>query len=301
MSRIFDRFTESLKKKFVSEDELITSFLNRVALTPEENSALRGAQGYSNKREEELRVLLRKMYSAMRDAEITTEEVLRSYPFPVRAILLMRYLEKQGEERSTMLVERINEIGFKLIQNDVWVLPPARTPQTLESEQELKLWVYENLVKKVDRELQFVMPFVTVIDLKKTVAERRRIRKKYASSTIFNVMEVDQMVPPSFVYTFVKGRGLGIERVVRSGDLVFLSSSFSDDLLSSKLEDNKREVVERLAKTLQKETVTLDDISEMDEVKFAGLLEGLVPLSRGVAQRLIAEAKYWKRVLAGSP
>ena len=94
---------------------------------------------------------------------------------------------------------------------------------------------------------------------------------------------------------------MGIERVVRSGDLVFLSSSFSDDLLSSKLEDNKREVVERLAKTLQKETVTLDDISEMDEVKFAGLLEGLVPLSRGVAQRLIAEAKYWKRVLAGSP
>jgi len=301
MSRIFDRFAESLKKKFVSEDDLITSFLNRVALTPEENSALRGAQGYSNKREEELRVLVRKMYSAMRDAEITTEEVLRSYAFPVRAILLMRYLEKQGEERSTMLVERINEIGFKLIQNDVWVLPPARTPQTLESEQELKLWVYENLVKKVDRELQFVMPFVTVIDLKKTVAERRRIRKKYASNTIFNVMEVDQMVPPSFVYTFLKGRGVGIERVVRSGDLVFLSSSFSDDLLSSKLEDNKREVVDRLSKTLQKETVNLDDISEMDEVKFAGLLEGLVPLSRGVAQRLIAEAKYWKRVLAGSP
>ena len=90
-----------------------------------------------------------------------------------------------------MLVERINEIGFKLIQNDVWVLPPGRTPQTVESEQELKLWVYENLVKKVDRELQFVMPFVTVIDLKKTVAERRRVRKKYASNTIFNIMEYE--------------------------------------------------------------------------------------------------------------
>src|SRR3989442_6423377 len=229
MSRIFDRFTESFKKKFVSEDELIASFLNRVALTPEENSALRGAQSYSNKREEELRILLRKMYSAMRDAEITTEEVLRSYPYPVRAILLMRYLEKQGEERSTMLVERINEIGFKLIQNDVWVLPPARTPQTLESEQELKLWVYENLVKKVDRELQFVMPFVTVIELKQTVAERRRIRKKYASNTIFNVMEVDQMVPPSFSSTFLKGGGLGFKREFRWGDSAYLSASFSDD------------------------------------------------------------------------
>ena len=301
MSRILDRFTESLKKRLVYEDDLITSFLSRVAITPEENSALRGAQSYSNKREEELRILLRKMYSAMRDAEITTEEILRNYPFPVRAILLMRYLEKQGEERSTMLVERINEMGFKLIQNDVWVLPPARTPQSLETEQELKLWVYENLVKKVDRELQFVMPFVTVIDLKKTVAERRRVRKKYASNTIFNIMEVDQMVPPSFVYSFLKGRGLGIERVVRAGDLVLLSSSFSDDLLSSKLEENKREIVERIAKTLQKERVTLDDISEMDEARFAGLLEGLVPLARGVAQRLIAEAKYWKRVLSGSP
>ena len=45
----------------------------------------------------------------------------------------------------------------------------------------------------------------------------------------------------------------------------------------------------------------MDDISEMDEARFAGLLEGLVPLARGVAQRLIAEAKYWKRVLSGSP
>ena len=109
------------------------------------------------------------------------------------------------------------------------------------------------------------------------------------------------MVPPSFVYSFLKGRGLGIERVVRAGDIVLLSSSFSDDLLSSKLEENKREVVDRLAKSLQKERVTLDDISEMDEARFAALLEGLVPLERGVAQRLIAEAKYWKRVLAGSP
>ncbi len=301
MSRILDRFSESFKKKLISEDDLIASFLSRVALTPEDNSAIIGAESYSNKREEELRVLLRKMYSAMRDAEITTEEVLRSYPFPVRAILLMRYLEKQGEERSTMLVERINEVGFRLIQNDVWVLPPTKTPQTLETEQELKLWVYENLVKRVDRELQFVMPFVTVIDLKKTVAERRRIRKRYASNTIFNVMEVDRMVPPSFVYTFLKGRGLGIEQVLKSGDLVFLSSSFSDDLLSSKLEENKREVVERLTKTLQKERVTLDDLSEMEEVRFAGLLGGLVPHERGVAQRLIVEAKYWKRVLAGSP
>ena len=301
MSRILDRFTESFKKKLVSEDDLITSFLNRVALTPQQNSAIRGAESYSNKRQEELRVLLRKMYSAMREAEITTEEVLRSYPFPVRAILLMRYLEKQGEERSTMLVERINEMGFKLIQNDVWVLPPTKTPQTLETEQELKLWVYENLVKKVDRDLQFVMPFITVIDLKKTVAERRRIRKKYSSNTIFNVMEVDEMVPPSFVYTFLKGRGLGIEQVLKSGDLVLLSSSFSDDLLSSKLEENKREVIDRLAKTLQKERITLDDLSEMDEARFAALIEGLVPLEKGVAQRLVAEAKYWKRVLAGSP
>src|SRR5437870_13026203 len=105
MSRIFDRFTESFKKKFVSEDELITSFLNRVALTPEENSAVRGAQGYSNKREEELRMLLRKMYSAMRDAEITTEEALRSYPCAVSAILLMRYLENQGGEVTTRQAE----------------------------------------------------------------------------------------------------------------------------------------------------------------------------------------------------
>ncbi len=299
MSRIFDRFTETFRKRLISDDELIASFLNRVALTPEENTAIRGADSYANKREEELRVLVRRMSSAMKDAEISTEEILRNFPFAVRAILLLRYLEKVGEERSTMLVERINELGFRLIQNDVWVLPPTKTPQSLETDQDLKTWVYENLVKKVDRDLQFVLPFVSIIDLKKTVAEKKRIRKKFASKTIFNVMEVDEMVPPSFVYSFLKERSLGIEQVLKMSDFVFLASSFSDDLLVSKLEENKHEIMERLSKTLNKERVTLDDLSELDETKLAGLLEGLVPLEKGVTQRLVAEAKYWKRILAG--
>ncbi len=299
MSRIFDRFTETFRKRLISDDELIASFLNRVALTSEENTAIRGADSYANKREEELRVLVRRMSSATKDAEISTEEILRNFPFAVRAILLLRYLEKQGEERSSMLVERINELGFRLIQNDVWVLPPTKTPQSMETDQDLKTWVYENLVKKVDRDLQFVLPFICIIDLKKTVAEKKRIRKKFASKTIFNVMEVDEMVPPSFVYSFLKERNLGIEQVLKMGDFVFLASSFSDDLLVSKLEENKHELMERLSKTLSKERVTLDDLSELDEAKLAGVLEGLVPLEKGVAQRLVAEAKYWKRILAG--
>jgi len=299
MSRIFDRFTEPFRKKLISDDELISTFLNRVSLTPDENAAIRGAESYANKREEELRVLVRRLKSAVRDAEISTEEILRSYPFSIKAILLMRYMEKQGEERSTMLVERINEVGFKLIQNDVWILPPSKMPQSLETDEDLKMWVYQNLVKKVDRDLQFVLPFVTVIDLKKTIAERKRIRKKYASATVFNVMEVDEMVSPSFVYSFFKGRNLGIEQVLKAGDVVFLASSFSDDLLVSKLEENKHEITERLSKVLHKEKVGLDDLAEVDDVKLGGTLAGLVPLEKGVAQRLVAEAKYWKRVLGG--
>ena len=299
MSKFLDRFTESLwKKQKLSEEEMLHAFLERVSLTDEEGTAVRKAINEERRREEGFRIYIRRMKTAMKDAPITDEDIIKSYPEPLKAILLMRFLEKQGEKRSVRLAEKINEAGLKFVQNDVWILPPSKTPQGLVTDQDLKQWVFENLIKTLYKKVQFVFPFIAIIDMRKVIAPRRGILRKYTGNTVFNVMELDEMVPPTYVYYYLKERGLGIEDVVRRGDLLFLASALNDQLAVSNMKEKRRQIVQKLFESLNKGSLSLDDISNIDEGALTKVLEGLVQHPDGVAQRLIIESKYWERFLS---
>lgn len=298
MSKFLDRFTDSLwKKQKLSEEEILHTFLERVSLTGEESTAVHNATDEERRREEGFRIYIRRMKTAMKDALITDEDIIKSYPEPLKAILLMRFLEKQGEKRSVRLAEKINEAGLKFVQNDVWILPPSKTPQDLLTDQDLKQWVYENLTKTLYKKVQFVFPFIAIIDMRKVIAPRRGILRKYTGNTVFNVMELDEMVPPSYVYYYLKERSLGIEDVVRRGDLLFLASALKDQLAVSDIKEKRRQIVQRLFESLSKGSLSLEDISNIDGGALTKVLEGLVQHPDGVAQRLIIESKYWKRFL----
>lgn len=298
MSKFLDRFTDSLwKKQKLSEEEILHTFLERVSLTGEESTAVHNATDEERRREEGFRIYTRRMKTAMKDALITDEDIIKSYPEPLKAILLMRFLEKQGEKRSVRLAEKINEAGLKFVQNDVWILPPSKTPQDLLTDQDLKQWVYENLTKTLYKKVQFVFPFIAIIDMRKVIAPRRGILRKYTGNTVFNVMELDEMVPPSYVYYYLKERSLGIEDVVRRGDLLFLASALKDQLAVSDIKEKRRQIVQRLFESLSKGSLSLEDISNIDGGALTKVLEGLVQHPDGVAQRLIIESKYWKRFL----
>ncbi|MBI2648944.1 MAG: hypothetical protein HYW93_04740 [Thaumarchaeota archaeon] len=298
MSKFLDRFTESLwKKQKLSEEEMLHAFLERVSLTNEEATAARNATDEERRREEGFRIYIRRMKTVMKDALITDEDIIKSYPEPLKAILLMRFLEKQGEKRSVRLAEKINEAGLKFVQNDVWILPPSKTPQDLVTDQDLKQWVYENLTKTLYKKVQFVFPFIAIIDMRKVIAPRRGILRKYTGNTVFNVMELDEMVPPSYVYYYLKERSLGIEDVVRRGDLLFLASALNDQLAVADIKEKRRQIVQRLFESLNKGSLSLEDISNIAEGALTKILEGLVQHPDGVAQRLIIESKYWERFL----
>lgn len=299
MSKFLDRFTESLwKKQKLSEEEMLHAFLERVSLTNEEATAVRNATDEERRREEGFRIYIRRMKTTMKDALITDEDIIKSYPEPLKAILLMRFLEKQGEKRSVRLAEKINEAGLKFVQNDVWILPPSKTPQDLVTDQDLKQWVYENLTKTLYKKVQFVFPFIAIIDMRKVIAPRRGILRKYTGNTVFNVMELDETVPPSYVYYYLKERSLGIEDVVRRGDLLFLASALNDQLAVSDIREKRKRIVQRLFESLSKGSLSLEDISNIDGGALTKVLEGLVQHPDGVAQRLIIESKYWERFLS---
>ncbi len=98
MSKFLDRFTDSLwKKQKLSEEEMFHAFLERVSLTDEESTAVHNATD-EERRGAGFRIYIRRMKSAMKDALINDEDIIKSYPEPLKAILLMRFLEKQGEK-----------------------------------------------------------------------------------------------------------------------------------------------------------------------------------------------------------
>jgi hypothetical protein len=299
MSKFLDRFTESLwKKQKLSEEEMMHAFLERVALSHEESAGVQSALNEERRREEGFRIYIRRIKLAMKDALITEEDIIKSYPEPLKAILLMRFLEKEGEKRSVRLAEKINDAGLKFVQNDVWILPPSKTPQDLVTDQDLKQWVFENLTKTLYKKVQFVFPFVAIIDVRKVIAIRRGILRKYTGNTVFNVMELDEMVPPSYVYYYLKDRKLGIEDVVRRGDLLFLASPHNDEVAVSELREKRRLVMQKLSQALEKENWSLADISNIVEGVLTKVLEGLVSHPEGMAHRLTTEAKYWERFLS---
>jgi hypothetical protein len=301
-----DKFVEPFKKSVApftkrrSEQEIIAAVIERIHIAGED-AELRDNSDKEQEKEEMYGKLIRRLKRQIKNAGISSDEIIRSHNGPISAIMLLRYAEKYKQKQSTILKDRINQFGFKYLQNGVWILPPSKTPQNLNSQDDLRLWFYQNLTKPIGKDLQFVLPFVALIDLKKVFAERKRIRKKAWSKTIFNIMEMEEMIPTSYIYEYLKRRKMSIEDVLRSGDIHLLASAFADASVISQLEESKDEIIRRLQQATGANKVLLDHIANLEVVEMTNVLNGLVSHAKDIAQRMIVEARYWERFLEGEP
>jgi hypothetical protein len=80
--------------------------------------------------------------------------------------LIFKFRERHKGRKSTLLRERIIELGFKHLQSGVWILPPVKTPYNVNFQEELRQWVRKNLIDPIDGELEYVFPFVALLDLR---------------------------------------------------------------------------------------------------------------------------------------
>ncbi len=303
---IFSRTKSPAKKRREAldvrrfEEEIIAAVIDRIPVPDElEKDQEANSNGAGNS-EEDLRRLLRRLRPQIRRAGITSDEVIRSNEDPVNAILLLRSVERSDGKRSTALKERLIRIGFKYLQDEVWVLPPARTPQKLAGQDDIKLWAYLNITKPLRKATQFVLPFVALVDLKKVTAEKRGIRKLPLARTIFNILDLEDTVEASHIYAHIKKQNLGILDVISSGDLLFLASSFCDKSTMAALEDSYDALVQTIQEGTESGEVSLESMAKFDPAVLARLLQKIVSHPKDTAQRTIIEAQYWMRYLSGA-
>lgn len=278
------------------EDDLIHAVIQRIDVDGEviETGATQPGK------EETIRRLLRRMQWPIARSGVGAEELVRTYPGEVRALVVHKSYEKLKGERSDVLRTKFIELGLKNIQPGLWVLPPDRTPQDLTTQDELRVWLRREFTKPYGKKFDYVFPFVAVVDLKKVIAEKKGIRKMPTARTIYNVLEVNEVVPPTHLYETLKSRGYGVRDVLLKGDIPFLTSVFALEEEQLSIQEHADEILTRLRRATGSARVALEDLANIGPEVIAAAFEGVVAHPRDFAQRLIVEAQYWMRFLGGS-
>ncbi len=304
---LFDRFVKPFKKSvepFVeplirkrSEEELIAAVNERIPVmeeppTPEDADK-------AAKKEDEYERLVRRLEPQLEVLGITTEEMLRYYDKPLYAMVVLKFAERFKKKPSEIIRDRLIDLGFIYLQNNLWVLPPLKTPQELRAQEDVKAWVRQNVTKSLRKDHQFVMPFIAMVDLKKTVSERHRVVKQPMGRTVFSMMDRKEILPSSYIYSFMKRKGFSLEGLIRSGDVEFLARAFADPETLEGLRENKGQVTRQIQKLMNTDGISLSYIADLHERELASALKGAVPHPVEVAQRLGLEAQYWERFLEG--
>lgn len=251
------------------------------------------------------RRLMRRLDWQLQTSGITAEELVRTYPAEVHALLLFKSYEggkkkRKGKTETAVLKEKLVAFGFKAVQPSLWVLPPAKTPPDLESQESLKLWFRQKLAKGVGKSVAYVFPFIAAVDLKKVVSERRGIRKMPTARTLFSVLAPEEVVPPSHVYSTMRARGHSVRDVIVSGDLSFLSSAFALKEELEQIHAREMEIGQRLRHATGASTINLEDLANLGPEAVATSFEGVVGHPKDFAQRLIVEAQHWMRIMGGT-
>jgi len=282
------------------EEKIVEKIIEKVPTWMEEK--LRAAEKElvkSKKKEEKLKRVLLKLKSSIKTAGISVDEIIKEYDKPIKAILLFKFRERCKEKRKDPkpLRSRLIQLGFKHLQSGVYILPPIRVPKEINTQEDLRRWVHQNIVSPINRNLEYVFPFVALIDLRKTFSEKKAPEKAWGR-TIFSVLEIDEILPPEDVYSFLKKRHITIEDLIKLGDIVFLASSSCDEQILSKLEASKDEIINKLKNVIKKDKIRLIDIAEMDIDKLSQVLRGIVKDDKKVAKAIKEEAIFWKKFLS---
>lgn len=279
------------------EDELIPAVIQRIEVSGEDQIAPSGAVD----QEQVYGRLMRRLDWQLRNSGITVEELIRTFPHEVKALILFKSYEKSRRKKATATFrDRLVDMGFKPIQPGVWILPPTKTPAGLDSQESLRLWFRQNMAKQVPREVDYVFPFVASVDLKRVVSERKGIRKLPTARTLFGVLLPEEVVPPSHLYGTLKARGMSLKEIILAGDLSFLSSAFAQKEDLDGVHSNELEVQRRLRHATGASTINLEDIANLGGETVSSAFDGFVAHPKDFAQRLIVEAQYWMRFFGGT-
>lgn len=245
---------------------------------------------------------IRQLATPIKAVGITNHDIACSYDEPPKAILLMKSGERLERKKTTRLRKRLQELGFKHLRAGVHVLSPVKTPQSLESQDDLRHWVESEITRPLNAELEYVFPFVTLLDMRTAFSKRTEEKgKKPEVPPIATAHTLDERLGPEdfhppAVFRTLRRKRKSIEYLIKRGDIVFLAAKSLPELVLSRLERSEGRIIEKLKKATGNEKFDLNYFASMsreEEKTLARALRGYVPHENRVARDIHKEALYW--------
>jgi len=297
----FEKISETVASPESQEEDLIQTVIHRIDIPDEATPPASPATASQEEdKEKAYEKLIRRLRWQLSRSGIGAEEVVRSFPGEIQAVLLYRSFERFKGRESSLLREKFIEMGWKNIQPNLWVLPPNKTPGGPANSGDLKIWLRRKLAKPFGKDFDYVFPVVAVLDMKRVTADKKGTRKMPVARTIYNVLEPSEIVPAGHLYSVMKARGFGLRDIILSGNIPFLASAFAttDELLA--IQENEDALIAKLKSLTGSASMNLQDIANLGPDLIAQALGDAVLHGRDLAQRLIVEAQFWMRYLGGT-
>lgn len=246
-----------------------------------------------------LQSALKRIRSSIKDAGLSTEALVKDYGNPLTAVLIDKYGKERKNKKFVQLKKRLDELGFKVVQGGVRILPPILTSKyNLKTKIDIEKFLREKVLYDLPANQPYGFSFAVPIDLKQVFSEKKNLSEMAWCKTVFEVIEPDELFPPEYLLKQIRN-ATSIEELIRRGDIVFLAYSSCSESEIKKLDEKRDEIYAALMVLASVKQIGLKDYKKLQISDLANILSPYVKQPEVVAKEIIDQATLWDDYLSG--
>jgi hypothetical protein len=271
----------------IQNSSLVDKLNERIFELEEDNE---GAQKKLEKGKKQFEKEKNRIIKSIERKGISTDKLIRKYDKPLNAILISYSSQKNENVNGKIVTEKflreeLSRFGLKSLGGSDFLIPPSHVPKSIRTRLDLEKWFEHEILKGRYCKIKFLL----LIDLNKNSFWKNYLpytQKKPFHHTIGEVLSIDD------IFTENQINKIAISDIIKSGDILWLASSF--------LSEEESEIIQKNQHSIEKQlnNPSLRIIGD-DKYKnrLTEVLSEYIENAEEISQKIINEAKYWKKKL----
>ena len=209
--------------------------------------------------------------------------VFHAFLFSEKPALLFSVYRRIVTEK--FLRDELTKYGVKSLGGSDFLIPPSNVPKSIKTRFDLEKWFESEILKGRYCKIKFLL----LIDLNKNSFWKNYLpytQKKPFHHTIGEVLSVDDIFNEDQI------NKIAISDIIKSGDILWLASSFLSEEESEIIQKNQHSIEKQLNNPSLR-IISNDNFKE----KLTSVLDDFINNADEISNRIISEAKYWKKRL----
>ena len=243
----------------------------------------------------ELKKFLTKVNETIQRENISKEELIRNITTTLKAIVFFKTSEDTTKKRALFYNEVYPDMGIYSIRSGLSIVPPKRVPQDMPNAKIID-WFKKEIEKRVPKDYEYNIPFVSVINLNNTKSFKRLQKFRKIQFSFLDKIPFSELAPTKEIMNYLqKKKNLSTKDIVEIPNIAFLI----EDYLVSKsdiesIKKNNQKIIDELKKQTNSSEIKTTDLSTINKDILKNVLKKYVSDEEKCANRIIENGKFWK-------